>query len=469
MPRLLITSLLMAVGGLASPLAVAEQQPESAPTAYEEFRALFTAGRYAEALPLAERAVAETDPGATGSRDLAAALIDLAATQSRLGNLGGAEASYLRAFTLLESSQGMSSLRFLAPLAGLAAVYAAQNRHELAIDFYRQALAVFRRSQGLFDPAQTSLVEALAASCEAIRDYPGAEAERRYLVQIAARNFESNDPRVVQALSQLALWYESMQNYATARQVHVQIYEIASKEGGKNNPALIDALLGIGRTHRLQFITDPDSVGKPFIAVEQISDLRLPGLIVPAQRDFNPKKMDSMGRRALLDALELLEGKTDPPADLLGRTLLELGDWYLSSSQPDTAMRYYSRAAPLFAASLKDGGTNPLLAPRLVAYRPPLAAIAEKWQPYKETIARHASFELTVTEKGGTEDIVVTSSDMTSMQAFQLRQALEHALFSPRFENGSPASTAGVKFNAEWYELIPPKTPDPEAVPAAGT
>jgi hypothetical protein len=86
--------------------------------------------------------------------------------------------------------------------------------------------------------------------------------------------------------------------------------------------------------------------------------------------------------------------------------------------------------------------------------------------PRARVIARQARFTLAVTEKGETQDVVLGSSDMTSMQAFQLQRALEEARYSPRFESGRPIATSGVEFTGQWFDLAPPKAPDPESPPA---
>jgi tetratricopeptide (TPR) repeat protein len=428
-------------------------------------QALIVTGRYAEALPLAKKLVEAADPDAVGERDLPAALNDLGAVQFRLGHLADAEASYLRSLDLLEGSQGISSQRFVIPLAGLASVYAAQNRHELAIDFYRQALTVNRRGQGLFNTWQIGLVEALSSSYVAIGNYPAAEAERRYLVQIAARNYGADDPRILPALAELARWNESMENFAGARLLYHRIYDIAGKEGGdNNNPAQIDALLGVGRTHRLQFIKNPESAAIPYATINQVTQVPLPGLLWQKQRDFNPLKMNRDGFKSLQKALRTLERQDDPPAQLLGRTLVEIGDWHLTARQPDVAVKHYARAAAVFTAVVKDGETHPLAAPRLVVYRPPAAAVNHRWLPHAEVIAREARFNLTVNEKGETRDVVPSGTNsMTSMQTYQLQEALEGALYSPRFDGALPVATTGVEYTGQWFDRIPAKLPDPEA------
>ncbi len=467
MRGLLITLVLIAASSLIpAQLAVAQPETDPAQTAREEFRALFAAGRYREALPLAERMVAEADSAAVSSRDLPVALNDLAATQLRLGDFRGAEASYMRSLGLLEHSQGISSLQFLPPLAGLAAVYATQNRHELAVDFYRQALGVHRRALGLFNPDQTRLVEALAEISLAMGDYAGAEAERRYLVQIATRNYAANDPRVVQALFDLARWYESIDRNETARVVYAQIYRIAGKEGGENNPSAIDSLLGIGRTHRLQFVADPKSVGTPYASVDQVTLSRLPGILYPKQRDFNSSKMDRNGQKALNQALSILEKQDDPPPQLLSRTLIELGDWFMTARQYEVALKHYGRAAMILSSTLKEGESNPLHAPRLVVYRPPATSLTHRFKPKSRTLLRQARFTLTVTENGRAQDVVLSDSDMSGMQTFQVQQSFQDALYSPRFEDDKPVATSSVEFIGQWFDLVHPGAPGPEPPPA---
>ena len=439
--------------------AQAQLQSESGLIALDEFRSLTAAGRYAEALPYAEQLVASADD----THKLVAALNNLAATHYQLGDLAAAESNYLRSLISLEDSQGISSPGFVVPLAGLATVYAAQNRHEQAVDFYRQALAVNRRAHGLFNPAQTDLLEALTSSHMALGHYPAAEAERRYLVQIAARTYGAEDPRIVPALAKLANWYESVHNYIAARLVYARMYEIARQESGNSNPAVIDALLGIGRMYRLQFADDPGSAARPYSSVNQVMMKTLSGIPWTKRRDFVAPKLDRQGYKALTRALDALEDLEDPPAKPMISTLLELGDWAMASKQPDLALQHYSRAETIFRDKLEDGDNPPLVAPRLVIYHPPPSSVTHRLMPRAQVIVRQVNFTLTVTEKGETRDVVLSGSDANSMQAFQLQQALQKASYRPRFEDGRPVATSGVTFTTQWFELLPTS---PEVRPA---
>lgn len=444
-----VTVLVLIAGVLAAATADARPETDSRAAAYDEFRALFAAGRYADALPYAERVVEQTAPGEPADPDLPQALNDLAATQLRLGILDDAEVNYWKSLELLQQSLGISSPRVIEPIAALAAIFAEQNRHAGAAEFYRQAVGISRRTQGLFNLAQLELLDGLGASYVAVGDYAGVELVRRYAVQIVEQNYGPDDPRVAPALLRLAAYYESRHDYVAARAEYERIAEITPNADTSYATMRIEALLGIGRMHRMQFTHDPESILGQFASVSQVMMRPVESLQSEAA------KLAQEGHEALQSALRLLDGMQAPPVSLRLRTLLELGDWFTAARLPRTALSYYSRAATTFAQSPNQNEPDPLAAPRLVVYRPPLAAIRYRDVPPAQAIARPARFVLTVTRKGEPRDIDLASSEMTEMQSKHVRRALEQALYSPRFENGQPAKTEGVEFTDHWFELAP--------------
>ena len=48
---------------------------------------------------------------------------------------------------------------------------------------------------------------------------------------------------------------------------------------------------------------------------------------------------------------------------------------------------------------------------------------------------------------------------MADGQLAQSRRSMEHAVYSPRFENGKPVATQGVQFTSRWYEQRKIETP----------
>ncbi len=466
----LMACTLLAGFAAVHPASAAPADPVAGiPETRDEFHALFIEGRYAEALPVAERVVALTESGKVSGPEHVRALTDLALTQFRLGDMAGAEQTYLRALDWLEGTEGISSPQFVAPLTGLAQVYLAQKNPAIAVELLREALTTSRRSLGLFNQAQIPTLELLADCYMQVADYGAAEIERRYVVMIAEKNFGMRDPRMVPALDQLARWYESMDKFEAAREIYVRIYLVAGELGGVNNPTTIDALLGIGRTYRLQFVADPESLARRNQAVDQVSQMPTGAFNMLQTREFKVSKLDRTGLRAVEQALQILEKQTDPPAELMVRTLVELGDWYMTAQQWDTAMQQYQRALAFLASDAAAGVFNPLIQPRLVAHRPPEAAIRNRWLPANEMTPREVTFKLTVTGKGAVRDLVVADgSNASSMQAFQLSESVQRATYSPRFENGLPVESRGIEFKALWFEFIPPNAVETAKPPGTG-
>ncbi|MGQ0430323.1 MAG: tetratricopeptide repeat protein [Gammaproteobacteria bacterium] len=425
--------------------------------AYELFRGHFDGGRYQDALPFAERVVGLTERRADRDVELPTAWNNLAATHFLLGQNDAAEANYLKSLELLEATQGISSRRLIVPLTGLGAVHASRDQRATAAEYYARALAVSRRADGLFNTAQLPLVEQAADNLRALRDYAGAEQERRYILRIAEQNYGYGDPRTLPALQQLADFYEGLREYVAARTMYLRMRDVTMQESGGYNPESIRALLGIARTHRLQYMMDPDVVEGQQAARDDGTGEVLSSRY-PEVRASTPTA-DRTGLKAARTALELLRATPDPPKQLLIDSLVELGDWYQATHRPGLALPNYEEAAAVHAAAPDAGLIDPLLMPQMVAYRPPLAALRGLNAPPGQYRLRHAVFEFTVTAAGETQDIGVIESDMSEGQLAQSRRALSRAIYRPRFENGKAVASTGVRFSSEWSEYQEPAQP----------
>ena len=460
--RICITTMALALGfATATPsLAQASLQEEAQrAAAYDRFRELFDAQRYEEALPLARTVLELTEAADPQHEELPTAYNNLGVVQFRLGDLRAAEQSFETALQLLEQTEAISSRRLISPLAGLAAVYAAGGQPARAADLLHRAIAISRRANGLFNVEQLDLIESLIDSYEKLGNIDGVERERRYILQIVQQNYGVDDPRTVPALTRLAEWYEHTNRYRLARLQWGRVTEIGLREGNGRNAATINGLLGIARTHRLQFVRDPDSLSGPPTSLDPVTGRADP--IPFAQGRYGPVRLDPEGERAALNALEILDLTTEPPAMLLMNTLMELGDWYITGEKPAEAMLYYYRAWPLFSESIVEGENNPLLAPRPLLYRAPAAASRNLGRTEGATYARPLEFSLTVTASGETSDVTPVSEGPGG-ELSQVRRALERARFSPRFENGQPVATEGYRFVEHWIEVLPDDTAQPE-------
>lgn len=439
--------------------------PESRMEVYDQFRAFYETQRYEEALPLARRIVELSENDPERDHELPVAYNNLGATQLQLRDYGAAVDSYQKSLELLESTQGISSRRLIVPLAGLGTARAALGEPATAAALLDRALAVSRRSEGLFNLEQLPLIGLAAESRLAINDFTGVERDYLYALKVAEQNYGYADERTLPALLKLAEFYETMREYFAARSMYLRARDVSMTESSGFNPLAIRSLIGISRTHRLQYTMHPETVEEE--APRDMITGEVVGRTYMESRLSLPAA-DRTGLRSVLTALELLRATPDPPRHLLMATLVEVGDWYQSTSRASLALPYYSEASLLFAADTDPTAENPLLQPRLVFYRPPPPSIRSLDSSRGQVVVRKIVFSLLVSDAGRPEDIAVVSTDMEEGQVAQVRRALERAIYSPRFVDGKAESTAGVTFTADWYQEQLPEPAVPKESDAPG-
>ena len=428
--------------------------------AYQQFRSLYESARFEEALPYAKQVVELSEHGEDPDYELPVAYNNLGATQYQIGDYAGATDSYRKSLDLLESTQGISSRRLVVPLAGLGAVYAAQDQHQVAAEHFERALAVSRRADGLFNLQQIPLIRQAADSRFAINDFAGAEREFLYALKIAEQNYGYGDPRTIPPLLEFGAFYEGLREYIAARIMYMRARDSALAAKPGFSPDAVAALTGIARCHRLQYSLNPD----PAESAQPTRDEFTGDIVGKVQESRVPSPTaDRTGLKAAQQALELVRATPDPPPELVTQALVELGDWFQTLSRPGQSMPYYIEAASLLdRRTVADPlQSHPLREPRMVFYRPPVGAIRRINSQSGPFVVRKTVFSFLVTEAGLLQDITVVSSDMNEAQLMLSRRAISKAIYSPRFTEGKAVATAGVTFTGEWFEQSTGEVPAP--------
>ncbi|HEX6419421.1 MAG TPA: tetratricopeptide repeat protein, partial [Acidimicrobiales bacterium] len=188
------------------------------PDALAALDTLEAQGKWSEAIEPATRiADAVAEQSGADSLGYAEALTRLAEVQRRAGDPAKAEFGFARAISIIEARTGGLSGRLIDPLRGLGFSYADMQDHARAAIVLERAVLTLRRNRGLFDPSQLEVLERLAASQTANREFADAEQTLRYSVRVAEQSYGARDPRVAGPMSRLADWYSSVFAYDVAR------------------------------------------------------------------------------------------------------------------------------------------------------------------------------------------------------------------------------------------------------------
>ncbi|WP_342735494.1 CHAT domain-containing tetratricopeptide repeat protein [Bradyrhizobium sp. B117] len=193
----LATTISLATPGLAQKGLAAESA---------RINALISAGKYSEALPLAQGMAArlESDNG----RELAAALNNLGQVYAGQGRDDLAEPLYKRAIALMEKALGLETPLVSAELTNLAALYQRQGRFAEAEPLFKRALAV------------------------------------------SEKGLSREHPDVGRALNNLATLYVKQERQAEAEPLFQRALAIYQKVAGPEHPAVATVLNNIGQVDR---------------------------------------------------------------------------------------------------------------------------------------------------------------------------------------------------------------------------
>ena len=405
---------------------------------YHEFRAAFDNRHYQDALPLAQKLVAETEEQyGTADRSLVNPLSNLGTTQYRLHDYKNAEESFTRSVKIVESLGGGADRLLLRPLHGLGAAYYAAGEYEEASVALKRALDLSRNLDGLFNAGQMEILDPLIATWVMLERHDEAERQYEYSLRVAESAYGKSDARLMRPTDKYAHWLERMHRYPNARALYARNLMIAEQIGGPGSVLTITPLEGLARTYRLEYANRTEDEQRP------------PPDPFATTTDFDPspantQRLNTDGEKALIMALQANERAQ--PIDRLrrGTTLVELGDWYMTSGATPKAVMVYREA---WKDLRQVGATGPLDAPRQLAYLPPLAAVVRsKLTDRDEPEEHYVEVSFTVTREGHVTDVAVAATDASESQQRSVVSAIKKSHYSPRIQEAEAVDTQGVKF-----------------------
>lgn len=448
----LATLMIVACGAVLMPPAGAVTDAERT-AIYAQFRTLFDAGQFQEALPVAEQLVAATEAQyGPEDRALATPLANLGTTQLRLSQFTAAEASYKRALAIVQSRNSSATDRaLLRPLQGLGMTYARTDQPAAAVNTLKDAVDLSRNIDGLYNLEQLEYVYALIDLYIAGNRLTEAEREHLFAFRIAETAYGKDDARMLPAYDYLGRWYEFVGRYTTARVQHNRALRLAVQTGGRGSVATVAPLRGVARAFRLEYLYGREPSEQPV----GNDPLQFSTGISGGQMstELNPE-----GERALLMALGALDRADPPNPALLGETLLDLADWQLIDDNARGAVLAYRDA---WQAMVRAGTTALVSAPRQLRYRAPSASITRfKGGDVTEYEEFSIEAKFTVKADGSTTDVTTVPNDAPAELHETLSYAVRKALYAPRLVDGEPVDTTGISLTERVLKRKPKQAAD---------
>ena len=210
-------------------------------------------GNYTKAEPLLVRSLAIKEK-VLGQKhpDVATSLNNLAGLYESQGNYAKAEPLYLRSLAINEKVLGKEHPEVATNLNNLALLYRTQGNYAKAEPLLVRSLAIKEKVLGQEHPDVATILNNLAGLYESQGNY--TKAEPLYLRSLAIKEkvLGQEHPDVATILNNLAGLYESQGNYAKAEPLYLRSLAIVEKVLGKEHPLVAQSLNNLAELYRTQ-------------------------------------------------------------------------------------------------------------------------------------------------------------------------------------------------------------------------
>jgi CHAT domain-containing protein/tetratricopeptide (TPR) repeat protein len=248
-------SLMLAAGlGLGTQSHLAAQVPPGAVTAptadlqeaarlNQQVVQLYKQGKYPEAIPLAERALAIREKTLGPAHPAVAQSLNSLAELYRVQlQYSQAEPLFQRALAIREKALDPDHLDMSQSLNNLAFLYYEQGQYDQAKPLFQRALAIREKALGSDHLYVSASLNNLALLYYYQGQYGQAELLQQRVLAIREKALGSDHPYVAASLNNLALLYCQQGQYGQAESLYQRVLAIYEKALGKNHPDMAQSL-----------------------------------------------------------------------------------------------------------------------------------------------------------------------------------------------------------------------------------
>ncbi|MCA2718011.1 MAG: tetratricopeptide repeat protein [Microcystis sp. M169S2] len=214
---------------------------------------MYQQGKYNEAIPLAEQALAiRKQQLGENHPDSASSLNNLAGLYESQGRYSEAEPLYTQALAIRQQQLGANHISTANSLNNLANLYHRQGRYAEAEPLFKQALAIRKQQLGDNHPDTATSLSSLAALYYSQGRYSEAEPLFKQALAISKQQLGDNHPDTATSLNNLAALYYSQGRYSEAEPLLKQALTIRKQQLGDNHPDTAASLNNLAELYRVQ-------------------------------------------------------------------------------------------------------------------------------------------------------------------------------------------------------------------------
>ncbi|MGG6295625.1 CHAT domain-containing protein [Leptolyngbya sp. AN02str] len=229
-------------------------------------------GRYAEALPLAQRSLAIREQFLPANHsDIATSLNNLASLYREQGYYDEAEPLYRRSLAIFEQTLPANHFRIGVGLGSLAELYLLQGRYREAEENFRRSLAILEQTLPSNHPFVATSLHNLASLYRVQSRYADAEENYRRSLAISEQSLPANHPDIATSLNNLAELYRLQGRHGEAEEHFTRAIAIREQSLPANHPHIANSLNGLAVLYQDQrrYADAEETYGRSLAIYEQ--------------------------------------------------------------------------------------------------------------------------------------------------------------------------------------------------------
>jgi tetratricopeptide (TPR) repeat protein len=229
------------------------QQTSKLDELIKQFSDLQRAGKYSDAIPLAQQILAiqesQLDPNQPSIATWQNNLGELYRNQGRYSD---AELLHRQALAIREKILGRDHLDVAQSLNNLAMLYHSQGRYGDAEPLYHRSSAIFEKALGREHPNVATSLNNLAFLYQSQGRYADAERLHRRALAVREKALGREHPNVAASLNNLGLLYANQGRYADAQPLYQRALTIFERALGRDHPEVAISLNNLALLHVIQ-------------------------------------------------------------------------------------------------------------------------------------------------------------------------------------------------------------------------
>lgn len=362
----------------------------------------------------------------------------------------------------LQSKYGAYNPQLSEALQGLGEAQQQMGDHSEAIKTFSQSAHIRRINEGLFAPSVLPLLENMVESYAHLGDWEAVDDQHHVMMEINGQSFGWSDERMLPVLDKLTRWHmyaffedvtpQPVHHLQMARSLFAAASRVIEINFGETDLRLAKQLRG-RRVADFYLAHIMQQEAEDQRRLEQLHN------IGGRERDHSFSQGTRLvsqgylsGLRSSRQVVKIYQHNEEVGPRAQAEAILELGDWYLRFNKRQSAIKAYTQAYELLSTDEQRIKIRDEL-----FTRPAVLDFAADYVDYLDPIGPgmakgYVLLELDLSRTGSVSraNFIEEHPPTPSKRRAAMRE-LKGRRFRPRFENGVPVSTEGMKYRYVYY------------------